>query len=103
MSSDWRLRDQEHYLAGAQWVRKRYRAHSETWEHDHCEFCWAKFMDPDFSAEHRSFVEQHREVLIEGYATTAEHSRGADYFRVCPSCFGDFAERFGWRVVAEND
>ena len=75
MSSDWRLRDQERYFAGAQWVFKRYRAPSETWEYDHCEFCWAKFMDPDFSPEHQRFIGQHPEVLTEGYATTAEHPR----------------------------
>jgi hypothetical protein len=102
MSSDWRLRDQERYLAGAQWVFKRYRAPSETWEYDHCEFCWAKFMDPDFSPEHQRFIGQHPEVLTEGYATTAEHPQGADYYWVCASCFDDFAERFGWRVVGEG-
>ena len=54
-------------------ARKRYRVYSETWEHDHCEFCTAKFMDADFSPEHRTFIEGHPEVLTEGYTTTAEH------------------------------
>ena len=98
--SDWRLTGQERYLSGAVWVRKRYRAPSERWEHDHCAFCWAKFMDPDFSPEHRKFIEQQPDVLSEGYATTAEHPHGADYHWVCPTCFSDFAERLGWRVVA---
>src|SRR5947208_2930159 len=49
---DWRLRGQEDYLQGATLLRKPYRAWSEDWEHDHCEFCWAKFMDPHFSPEH---------------------------------------------------
>jgi hypothetical protein len=101
-ADDWRLMGQERYLSGAQWVRKRYRAYSEAWEHDHCAFCQAKFMDPDFSPEHRRFIEQHPEVLTEGYATTAEHPNGADYYWVCARCFGDFAGRFGWRVVAES-
>jgi hypothetical protein len=96
---DWRLCGQERYLAGAAWVRRRYRARSERWEHDHCEFCWAKFMDPDFSPEHRRFIQEHPEVLTEGYATTAEHAQGAEYYWVCEPCFSDFAERFCWRVL----
>jgi hypothetical protein len=57
---------QEEYLKGAVLVRKPYRAYSETWEHDHCEFCFAKFMDPAYSEAHRMFVEQNPDVLIEG-------------------------------------
>ena len=30
---------QDRYLARAMSVRKRYPIYSETWEHDHCEFC----------------------------------------------------------------
>ena len=44
-------------LADAVLVRKRYRARSETSEHAQCAFCWAKFMDADFSPEHRAFIE----------------------------------------------
>src|SRR5919202_6889637 len=75
---DWRLTGQERYLASAQWVRKRYCAASEVWEHEHCEFCWAKFIDPDFSPQHRAFIAEHPQVLTEGYATTAAHPHGAD-------------------------
>jgi hypothetical protein len=100
--SDWRLTGQERSLAGAEWVRKRYHAASEAWEHDHCEFCWAKLMDPDFSPEHRRFIAEHPEVRTEGYATTAAHPDGADSHWVCEACFSDLAGRFGWRLVAEN-
>jgi hypothetical protein len=99
---DWRLTGQERYLAGAQWVRRRYRATSETREHEHCEFCWTKFMDPGFSPKHRRFSEAHPEVLTEGYATTAAHPDGADSHWVCEACFSDFAARLGWHLVAEN-
>jgi hypothetical protein len=95
---DWRLSGQERFLQGAELVRKPYRAFSETWEHDHCAFCWATFMDPAFSEKHRKYVEEHPEVLTEGYATTADHPRGADYHWICPDCFADFADRFGWRT-----
>jgi hypothetical protein len=96
---DWRLTGQASYLQGAALTWKRYRAWSETWEHDHCAFCWAKFMDPDFSEAHRRFIEEHPEVLTEGYATTAEHEGGADGHWVCRPCFDDFADLFEWRVV----
>jgi hypothetical protein len=95
---DWRLTGQEAYLQGALFVRKPYRAYSEKWEHDHCAFCWAKFMDPTFSAEHRGQVEAEPEILTEGYATTDEHRQGAGYHWVCPRCYDDFKERFDWRV-----
>ena len=70
---------QERYLQGAALVWKRYRAPGETWEHDHCEFCSVKFMDPDFSEAHRRQIEEHHDVLTEGYTTTSEHKRGAEY------------------------
>lgn len=82
---------QDQYLPpGTALTRTRYRARSETWEHEHCAFCWAKLMDPDFSGEHRRFIEEHPDVLTEGYTTTSEHPRGAKWRWVCPQCFDDF-------------
>ena len=78
---------------------ERYRARDETSEHAHCVFCFTKFMDPDFSAEHRRFVETHSEVLTEGYTTTAQHERAANHRWVCPTCVKDFADEFSWAVV----
>jgi hypothetical protein len=102
-ADDWRRVGQEKYLPpGTAFVRKRYRAFSATWEHDHCQFCWATLMDPDFSPAHRRQVEEHAEVLTEGYATTEEHARGADCHWVCPACFDDFALELGWRVVSNS-
>ena len=89
---DWRLTNQESYLQGVTLIRKPYTAYSETWEHDHCSFCWAKFMDANDP-------ERDPEALSEGYATTAEHASGADYHWVCPACFDDFVELFGWHVA----
>jgi len=77
---------------------KRYRAWSKTWEHDHCLFCFAKFMDPNFSEAHRRFIEEHDNVLSEGYTTIDEHPRGADYHWVCAQCVEDFVEEFELRV-----
>lgn len=96
---DWRLTGQEADLQDATLVRQPYRAHSPAWEHEHCAFCWAKFMDPNFSEDHRSFIAEHPEILTEGYTTTAEHPHGAERHWICPACFDDFAARFAWRVV----
>ena len=85
---DWRLNFQERYLKGAALEWKRYRAWSRTWDHDHCEFCGAKFS------------EDQPDALREGYTTTGEHANGAEYHWICRGCFDDFAELFEWRVVA---
>ncbi len=87
---DWRLTNQQSYLQGAVLAWQRYVAWSDTWEHDHCAFCWAKFMEPD--------AETLPGVLTEGYATTEDHARGARYYWVCNQCFDDFASMFDWRV-----
>lgn len=78
-SDDWRLTGQERYLAGAKLVRRKYAARSTHTDHDHCEFCGAKFMDDGAPS-----------ALTEGYSTD-------DCYRwVCDTCFADFRERFGW-------
>ena len=47
---DWRLRNRENYLKGVTLVRRPYRRYppDTTWDHDHCAFCWAKFMVEDY-------------------------------------------------------
>lgn len=83
MADDWRLCGQEDYLKGVTLQRKRYQRYSSTWDHDHCEFCWAKFAEEDLIPD----------ALHEGY-TTAD-----DYHWICESCFEDFKEQFEWREV----
>lgn len=78
---DWRLQGQEKYLKGATLSWKRYVRPSESWDHDHCEFCWAKFMDSETP-----------DTLKEGFAT-------ADNRWICPRCFADFGDLFGWLVT----
>jgi hypothetical protein len=91
---------QENYLPPAtELTLRRYRAQSKTWEHEHCPFCFTKFMDPDFSEEHRRFIEEHPDVLTEGYTTSTEHVRGAGWHWICPRCVEDFADEFGWQIV----
>ena len=61
------------------------RAEPRGWDHDHCDFCWAKFMVP----EQR---QQDPEILTAGYTPAL----GPGRTWICPTCFEDFRERFGW-------
>ncbi len=79
---DWRLLNQEDYLSGVKLQWKEYRRYSETWDHDHCAFCWDKFAEADHIPE----------ALHSGYATED------DYYWICKACFDDFRDRFKWEV-----
>jgi hypothetical protein len=79
LNSDWRMTGQDSYLRGVKLFWRKYTRYSETWDHDHCEFCLAKFM-----------VEDHPGVLHKGYSTEDQR------YWVCKSCFEDFKERFEW-------
>ena len=83
MEQDWRLRGQEEYLKGAELCRKHYVRYSDSWDHDHCEFCWVKFAEEDLIPD----------ALHEGYATTD------NYRWICEQCFEDFKDQFEWRVL----
>lgn len=83
--NDWRLRGQETYLKNITLWRKKYTRRRANWEHDHCEFCWAKFMPEDYP-----------DALHDGYVTED------NYHWICESCFEDFKDLFDWRVIAEN-
>jgi hypothetical protein len=81
---DWRLGwGKDDFLRGAVFVWEEYSAPSEAWDHDHCAFCWQKFMEVD-----RPDVERF------GYVTDTE----VQEWWVCRGCFEDFRERFGWQV-----
>jgi hypothetical protein len=76
---DWRLGGQERYLKGATLLKRTYRPYpkNHNWDHDHCAFCWAKFM-----------VADDPKVLHEGYCTEDEKHW------VCAKCFSDFKVAF---------
>lgn len=80
---DWRLQGQERYLHRAVLRRRLYRPDPEKpdRDHDHCEFCWAKFI-----------VEILPDVLHTGYCTEAKDRW------ICDQCFADFSDRFQWTV-----
>ena len=80
MENDWRLfREQERYLKGAVLVAQKYRPADPQNDHDHCEFCMAKFSAvPD--------------DLHFGYSTK-------DYkIWICEQCFDDFKQMFDWKL-----
>ena len=82
-ANDWRLTNQERYLKGVTLAWQSYAPASPENDHDHCEFCFAKFMQQDYP-----------DTLHEGYSTP-------DRYRwVCEPCFDDFADLFQWKVVS---
>lgn len=78
---DWRLTGQERYLLGAKLHWSRWTRPKVEWDHDHCEFCWAKFMEEDLP-----------EMLHFGYTTPNR------YRWICKECFEDFKDHFQWQV-----
>ena len=86
-NNDWRLRTPKDYLLGATLYWRAWRESQPGWDHDHCEFCWAKFTDR----------EDVKDVLREGYTTADE------YWWICSACARDFAERFQFTLFGEAD
>jgi hypothetical protein len=82
--TDWRVENAK-LLRGLRLHRRPYKKWSESWDHDHCAACMAKFAEfngPDI---------QH-----EGYATGDDYRKGAGYEWVCLSCFADLKDEMGW-------
>ena len=78
--NDWRLTNQHRYLMRALLVHRAYEPTPGN-DHDHCEFCSAKFMQAGGSG-----------ILTKGYSTP-------DRYRwICEQCFNDFAPEFEWKV-----
>jgi len=80
--NDWRLQGQKQYFKGATLYLKKYTECSDAWDHDHCEFCWAKFS-----------LEGSAIDIDEGYATQD------NYHWICKRCFGEFKDIFQWKVT----
>lgn len=81
--TDWRNCGQEDFLLGVTLYHRKYKAPSERWNHDHCDFCWLRFSD-DVETD-----------LHEGY-TTADN-----YYWICSECFHDLKDFFCWKVIDE--
>lgn len=76
---DWRRQGQERYLSGARLLSQTYRSCRPDGDHDHCEFCGAKFScrEGDLKA---------------GYSTED------GYHWICALCFEDFKDDFAWEI-----
>ena len=79
---DWRRQGQEKYLFGASLCLKKYSDRKTRTDHDHCEFCSAKFSDIIPGA------------LTEGYTTRD------DYRWICEQCFADFNNEFQFTLIS---
>jgi hypothetical protein len=84
-NEDWRLQGQDQYLHGAVLEWTRWTRPRPDWDHDHCTFCWAKFMDTDDPT-----------VFHDGYATLDRKHW------ICRNCYVDFNETFAWQVSRER-
>lgn len=80
MESDWRLfREQDKYLQGVTLIKQLYKSNNPLNDHDHCEFCMAKFGKEDGE-------------LKQGYSTEDRN------IWICPQCYDDFKKQFEWNV-----
>jgi len=77
---DWRT-DNAKSSRGAVLYFRKYTRYSATWDHDHCEACWAKFMESGSA-----------DALTEGYATED------NYRWICAECFRDLKDEMGWKL-----
>ncbi len=86
---DWRVHDARR-LAGLKLHRRLYKRWSDTWDHDHCAACFAKFAEFDGP-----------DIQHVGFATGDDYEKGAGYEWVCQVCFSDLKDRLGWTAAAE--
>lgn len=100
---DWRLDLGPENLFDTTLVKKRYRAWSEDWEHEHCVYCTAKFMDPLFSDLVAQQIKETPEILTVGFVVQHASPGGKpDSQWVCETCAQDFCELFRWSLVASE-
>ncbi len=85
--NDWRLTGQERFLLGVtlHWSQWAPPGDNPAWDHDHCDFCWKKFVG--------SGSPESAEIEREGY-TTDDRKHW-----ICSECFEDFKDRFQWKVA----
>ncbi len=69
-------------LRGAQFKYQAYKMPKPTWDHDHCEFCWAKFMESG-----------NTDALLEGYYCKSEDTW------VCPKCYEEKNVEYQWELI----
>ena len=83
-NKQWRI-DNAHQLKGVRLLFQRYTRWSESWDHDHCAACGAKFAEFDGP-----------DIQHEGYATGEDYPKGARYDWICSACFNDLKDEMQW-------
>jgi len=82
--SDWREQGQEAYLSKLCFVHSKYFIYRKGWDHDHCEYCGAKFcLDV--------------ECIESGYYA----KKG--YYWICPQCWNDFSNKHHLKLCETSD
>lgn len=84
-TDDWRITNQDRYLTGVSLQKRPFciRSGHDKWDHEHCDFCWAKIVPVERVAEDPDFIS-------EAYVTQDQ----AHW--VCPKCYEDFKKAFRW-------
>lgn len=85
----WRI-DNAAHLKGAKLRFQRYTRWNESWDHDHCLACWAKFAEFDGPG-----------IQHQGYATGDDYPMGARYEWVCTTCFADLKDDMQWTAAGD--
>ena len=76
---DWRRQGQEDFLSSVRLIKRKYAPYRPGWDHDHCEFCGAKFS-----------------LKVDGIKSG--YSTFDSYHWICEQCFNDFRDEFNWKV-----
>jgi hypothetical protein len=110
-SLDWRLEtNEERWMHGARLRWARFEPLTDDWDHEHCALCWAEFDVDGESALREGYLFRQAPlpaVLASEEERTTVVERGrivrapSDDSWICPTCFADFEQHFGW--VGERD
>lgn len=94
---------QERFLTGLKFAWRRYQAYSGNWEHEHCEFCFRKFLDGSYAEWMRvALAEEPDECAAAGYANLRHGDVPAGRSWICDECFADFVPEYRWEVEEAN-
>jgi hypothetical protein len=97
-----RTRIAEQYR-GAVFERRLWKRVSPDWSHDHCATCTADLSDLPAADYHEGYVtftpqdDEPRTISGEGYTfVPGPQENGASLNWVCPKCFEEYHQEFGW-------
>jgi hypothetical protein len=97
---DWRRMHEEQFLTGLAFAWRRYQAFSGNWEHEHCEFCFKKFLDASYADWMRAALsEKPDEYAAAGYTNLRHGDVPAGRHWICVDCFSDFLPEYRWEVA----